>query len=134
VIHDLRSEYRRQQAVLRQKREAEALMRDMEARRSGAGGRDASATDTLLRERGSLASSHKVMDGMLEQAAATREALRQQRGSLMNAAGGVGALAARFPGVGALIGAIQRRRTRDQRIIALLIAACICFTLWYTLR
>jgi Golgi SNAP receptor complex protein 1 len=120
--------------LLRQKREAAALMRDMAARRTGGSANGASDTDTLLRERGSLQVSHKAMDSMLAQADETREALQRQRGSLMNSSTGLGAMAARFPSVQALIGAIQRRRTRDQRIIALLVAACICFTLWYMWR
>lgn len=36
-----------------------------------------------------------------------------------------------LPSITRVIDAIQRRKTRDNAIIGLIIGACICFTIWY---
>lgn len=36
-----------------------------------------------------------------------------------------------LPSITRVIDAIQRKKTRDNAIIGLVIAACICFTIWY---
>lgn len=42
-------------------------------------------------------------------------------------------MAARMPGMQVLMGRIQNRRTRNNTVIALVIALCICFLLFYKL-
>lgn len=43
------------------------------------------------------------------------------------------AYVAAVPGISTLMSRIANRQTRDSTVLALVIAACICFTLWYLL-
>lgn len=132
MTHDFKATARRTSAALRQRRENAALFRSLRGGGPGAGGgADESATDALLRERGSLASSSKALDAVLAQAAETRDALARQRAGILSAGGTLGALASALPGVGALMGAIDRRRSRNDRVVALTAAACACFIVWW---
>lgn len=36
-----------------------------------------------------------------------------------------------LPSITRVIDAIQRKKTRDNAIVGLIIAGCICFTIWY---
>lgn len=128
VIHDVKTTFRKQLAALRARREKAALFRDVREAKAAA---DASATDTLLRERGSLVQSNKAVEEMLAQAAATRESLARQRSALQGAMGGIGDLMGRLPAVGAVIGAIQSRRIFNDRVVAGVAAICLCFFIWF---
>ena len=112
------------QAAARQRREKAALFRE-----AGAGGSTAGA-ETLLRERGSLLSSTRAMDEILAQAAQTSEALARQRGALGASAADVGDLASRLPLVGGFIEGLRGHRAFSDRVVALTIAAVLCFFLW----
>ena len=132
MLHDFKAAYRRQQASLRTRREGRDLFHSMRAGGPGGGGRqDTSATDALLRERGSLLSSSKALDTVLAQAAETRDALSRQRAGIATAAGRLGHLASSLPGVSQLMGAIDRRRLANDRTVGLVAAGCICFLLWW---
>lgn len=131
VIHDFKTTFRKQLAAIRAKREKAALYRDLREAKNAATNADAAATDTLLRERGSLVSSHRAMDEIIAQAQETREALSRQRSSLSTAMTGVSSLMGRLPGVGQLVGAIHQRRLLNDRTMAIVIAACLCFFLWW---
>jgi hypothetical protein len=113
------------QAAARQRREKAALFREA----GGAGGSTAGA-ETLLRERGSLLSSTRAMDEILAQAAQTSEALARQRGALGASAADVGDLASRLPLVGGFIEGLRGHRAFSDRVVALTIAAVLCFFLW----
>jgi len=70
-----------------------------------------------------------------QQTAATAEALRGQRSAIAGGAGRLGGFLSSLPGAAALIGAIAARRTRNDAVVNLTIAACACFTLrWLLLR
>lgn len=60
-----------------------------------------------------------------------RSSLWAQRKLLTATSGALGGLATRFPTIGRVIGSIQQRRYRDNMVVALAIAACICFTLYW---
>lgn len=130
VIQDYRSDYRSQLASLRARRENELLYAHMNPRKGGPA--ETSATDILLRERGSLLSGLSGMDEIMQQAARTKEALAQQRTSLMGAAGRVGGLLTQVPGLNIIMRSISRHRLRNDVVLGLTIAACICFILWWT--
>ena len=131
MLHDFKAAYRRQQAAARTKRDSAALFHSLRA----PGGGDHSVTDALLRERSALSSSSSALDSVLAQAAETRDALARQRGSLVAAAGRLGSLAAALPGVAQLMGAIDARRLRNDTVVALTVAGCLCFALyWFALR
>jgi len=130
AVHELRQEHRRQAASVRAQREAAALL-VRRAGAQGAGGGPASATELLLRERGALVGSHSAIDEVLGRAAETQAALSRQRSAMAAASGRLGGLAARLPVVGDLMNAIQRRRSRNDYIVAGVMASCMAFTLWY---
>lgn len=129
VLGENRRHTRTMVAALRAKRESAALFRDM--RQGAAAGASASATDTLLRERNSILNATRGVDGALSVAAETREALERQRQGLATSASGVGSIVMRLPGVSSLMDAIGSRQKRNDRIIAVVIALCICFGLWW---
>jgi hypothetical protein len=133
VLHDFKSAFRREAAGLQQRRDAALLYSSL---RGGGGGgvkgaADMSAVDALLRERGSLSSSGRAIDDVLATAADTHNALARQRAALAGAAGRLGTYTARLPGVGGLMDAIHRRRVRNDQVLAVVIAACLCFALWW---
>lgn len=39
--------------------------------------------------------------------------------------------AGNLPSISRVIDAIQKKKTRDNAIVGLIIAGCICFTIWY---
>ncbi len=67
----------------------------------------------------------------MEQAQQAHDALLRQRGSLGTTLGGLGGLVASLPGATAVIGAIQKRRSRNEQVLAVVVGACACFALWW---
>jgi Golgi SNAP receptor complex protein 1 len=130
VLSDLWSEHRKQDAAHRARAATAALLGP---RRTGPGGaeEDTSAADLLLRERGSLQRSSAAVDDLLSQASATTEMLAAQRAIIGAAAGRLGGFVTRVPGASAVIGAIGARRTRNDTIVGLVMAACVCFSVYY---
>ena len=137
ILHDFKAAYRRQLAAVTQRRENAALLAGGGRSGGGSGGgggtaanSEASAVDALLRERSALTSSSKALDAVLAQAAETRDALARQRAGIASAAGRVGSIMSTLPGVTQLMGAISARRLRNERSMALVMAACACFLIW----
>jgi len=44
---------------------------------------------------------------------------------------GLAGLASNLPSISRVVDAIQRKKSRDNAIIGLIIAGCLCFTIWY---
>lgn len=97
----------------------------------GAGGGGDSAEDNLIRERSILDSTLGMADDVIAQAGATRDMLANQRASLGGISGKVSQVASALPGVGKLIDSIGDRQTRESLVLALTVAGCCCFTIWY---
>ncbi len=138
VLAGLRQEHRAQAAAQRLRAEQAALLAEGAARAAGGGGgaragADATGDAALLRERGALQGNSRAVDDLLQQAAATAEALRAQRSAIAAGAGRLGGFLTALPGASALIGAISARRGRNDAVVNLTIAACVCFTVWYLL-
>lgn len=131
VLDELEAAARRHRAAARHALEAASLLQQSGSGRDGGAQGGVSESDVLLRERAALMGSHKAIDGALAQAAAAHEALLRQRSSLGVTAAGLGGILARVPGVGGLMDAIQRRRLRNDQVIAVVIGAVVCFALWY---
>jgi Golgi SNAP receptor complex protein 1 len=130
ILFDFKTEFKKTQGAIGRKRESAELM----AKRGGGGGREGeSEMDTLLRERNAINSSQRMTDDIIGQAMATKADLSSQRAMFAGSASKMGGLAAQFPGLNNLIGTIQRRKKRDQVIIALVVAACLCFLIWLVL-
>ena len=48
-----------------------------------------------------------------------------------SAGGTLGQIGNAYPSIGRVIVAIQQRKYRDNMVVGLVIASCICFTLWW---
>jgi Golgi SNAP receptor complex protein 1 len=61
----------------------------------------------------------------------TKDTIYDQRSLVTSSASSLGIIGTRFPTLNRLMGSIQNRKTRETVVLALVISACICFTLWY---
>merc|ERR1711934_730867 len=90
-----------------------------------------SASQLLLRERNAIGAAHAAADACLGSAMASRESMQEQN-SLMNAISSKLLKATQqFPAINQVVGAVQKRKARDQLIIAGVVSLCIFFTLRY---
>ena len=72
---------------------------------------------------------------VIAQASDAKSALRSQRNALGLSNGKVLDIGAAMTGVSSLIGRIRQKRTRDNTIIGVVVASCICFLVyWMFLR
>ncbi|RLN94573.1 hypothetical protein BBJ28_00015951 [Nothophytophthora sp. Chile5] len=65
------------------------------------------------------------------QAMATKGALENQRAQFTSSHGKVATLGNSFAGINTLVEQIRRKKMRNNSILALVIAGCVCFTLWW---
>lgn len=132
-LFDLKTTFRRAQNRLKQQREGEALRKLMQRDLSGGQGED-SANALLMREHQSLERSSHMMNETIEKAVTAHSELVGQRNTFTGATGRLLDIGKKVPGINVLIKRIQDKRTRDNTVLALIIALCICFLLWYWLR
>ncbi len=128
------SELHKTQVALQRKRESAELLKGGRGggKKGGAGGEWGNPQmDQLLRERNAIHSSLRSVGNILSQAMETKDGLRAQRHSLSGANTSLSGLTSNLPSISRVIDAIQRKKTRDNAIVGLVIAGCICFTLWY---
>jgi len=128
VLGSLRQEHKSQSAHLRQRMNAAALLGDGRGSGGAGGAGDASIDAALLRERSSLVNHNRAIDEILAQASQTSDSLRNQRDTLVGAAGKLGGFLSRIPGATQLMSAISSRRSRNDNIVAFVIALCMCYT------
>ena len=87
--------------------------------------------DLLLNERRAVDSSRSLTSSIIEQAMATRNALENQRRQFTSSHGKVATLGGSFSGINTIVKQIRRKKMRNNTILALVIAGCVCFTLWW---
>lgn len=90
-----------------------------------------SATQHLLRERNAIQQSQEEADRALGSVIAAREGILNQRSVLSGITTKLRAVGRHFPQINQVIGAVQRRKSRDQMIIAGVIAFCIFLVIYY---
>eukprot|EP00924_Labyrinthula_sp_SR-Ha-C_P016657 snap_masked-scaffold_6-processed-gene-10.25-mRNA-1 protein AED:1.00 eAED:1.00 QI:0/-1/0/0/-1/1/1/0/205 len=93
-----------------------------------------SEQDMLLRERFALQNSKSRVDELLEEASFGLGGLKRQRAQLGNVGTRLQGVGKMFPGLGKLMKRIQDKKTRDNTILALVIAFCISFIVIYELH
>ena len=130
---DFQAEFRKVEKTIERKRQTAELFRDVHRKGDDADGAYA-ATEHLLRERNAVNSSQKNAESIYSQAVSVREALRHQRQNLVGAGGKLLEMGKSIPGVNNLMSLITKKRTRDNTILAIVIALCMCFTILYWLR
>jgi hypothetical protein len=68
---------------------------------------------------------------MARQALETKDTLSDQRRLIVSSTSALGTIGTMFPGLNKVMSSIQFRKTRENAVLAVVIASCICFTLWY---
>jgi Golgi SNAP receptor complex protein 1 len=129
VLRDDQRFFQKVRTSIRRKRESAELFRDVNESRD----RMKAETEELLRERGAIGRSARMTDEILEQAVATRAEALGQRRVFTAASSRLAQIGTVFPGAKVLIRRIADKKTRDDTIVALLIAFLIAFTLWWKL-
>ena len=87
--------------------------------------------DHLMRERSHISNSQSAAAAVINQAVEIRNDLRSQGMSLGRAQSAMGQIASNIPGINTLVEHIRRKRSKDDMIVAVVIAVCILTTLWY---
>mmetsp|Transcript_20974 Transcript_20974/g.45642 ORF Transcript_20974/g.45642 Transcript_20974/m.45642 type:complete len:236 (-) Transcript_20974:338-1045(-) len=87
--------------------------------------------DHLMRERSHISNSQSAAAGVINQAVEIRNDLRSQGMSLGRAQSAMGQIASSIPGINTLVEQIRRKRSKDDMIVAGVIAVCILITLFY---
>ena len=134
ILFDLTGDFQKAQQVWQRSQERMELFKGANANGGGgpnSGNVDDPATESLMRERGHIDKSLNGARETWEQASAVHRDLREQGRSLGRVQSGIGKIVSTIPGVNSLMEAIRRKRSRDDQILAGVIATCILFTLWY---
>ena len=129
ILFDLTGDYQKAQQVWQRSQQRMELFKG--ANRSNSGEIQDPAMESLLRERNHIQNSLNGASQTLAQAQSIRADLGAQRASLTRTMTGIGSIVTAIPGVNSLVDAIRRKRSRDDQILAGVIASCILFTLWY---
>lgn len=69
---------------------------------------------------------------LYRQALETKNSLDSQRSRFTNSRSKMNTLSNSFAGINSIVAQIRRKKLRNNTILALVIAGCVCFTLWWT--
>jgi Golgi SNAP receptor complex protein 1 len=132
ILSDLRADMDKTVTRVRQAKERQELMGGNNNANSVTGMNvQDPAMEHLLRERNHIHNSQRAADSVLGQADNIRSDLRTQGRSLRSTGSLLGQITQNVPGLNHLVEHIRRRRSRDDYIVAGVIASCILVTLWY---
>ena len=87
--------------------------------------------EQLLRERNSINNSMDASQSVMNQASDIYGDLRTQGSSLRKVGGAISRITSNIPGLNKIVDNIRRKRSRDDYIVAGVIASCVCLTMWY---
>jgi len=130
ILFDLTSDFQKTSTTLQRKREHVELMASASTFQNNNSTTDP-AMEQLLRERNSINNSMNASQSIIAQASETYSDLRQQGLSMRNVGGAMSRITANVPSLNRIMDTIRRKRSRDDYIVAGVIATCILFTLWY---
>ncbi|TMW68632.1 hypothetical protein Poli38472_006100 [Pythium oligandrum] len=128
LYFDFKTEFQRTMSSLQEKRESQRLFGNRQK-----GTTEDNETDALLNERRAVDSSRLMTNSIIEQALETKNSLENQRSRFMSSRGKANTIANSFTGINSLMEQIRRKKMRNNTILALVIAGCVCFTLWWTI-
>ena len=131
ILFDLSGDFEKSRQAHVRKQERAKLFEGA----TGDGGENGNdpAMDHLLRERNHINNSLNSAASVIAQASEIQADLRSQGLSLGRVTSMMGQIAGNVPGLNTLIEKIRRKRSKDDKIVAAVIASCILFTLWYLL-
>eukprot|EP00658_Telonema_sp_P-2_P026063 TRINITY_DN20510_c0_g1_i3.p1 TRINITY_DN20510_c0_g1~~TRINITY_DN20510_c0_g1_i3.p1 ORF type:complete len:116 (+),score=18.67 TRINITY_DN20510_c0_g1_i3:234-581(+) len=90
-----------------------------------------SASQLLLRERSAIGASHAAIDSVLSTAQGARESMQEQNSLMAAISSKLQNVTRQFPAINQVVGAVQKRKGRDQVIIAFVISLCLFFMFRY---
>ena len=132
ILFDLSGDFEKSRQAHTRKMERAKLMEGASAnRRKSPLEIDNMGMDHLMRERSHISNSQSAAAAVINQAVEIRNDLRSQGFSLGRAQGAMGQIANNIPGINTLVEQIRKKRSKDDMIVAGVIASCILFTLWY---
>ena len=139
VYSDYMSEYAKLSSRLQKARETSDLFqyKDGQGRAQtasgGGSGEGGNATDKLLRERSGISNSLKGVNEVIAQAYEAKDSLFSQRGALGGASQGLLGMVRSVPTFNKLVGALSKKKDRENLIVAVLISVLAIFTIWWVL-
>ncbi|OQS06943.1 hypothetical protein THRCLA_01042 [Thraustotheca clavata] len=128
LYFDFNQQFKRSMSIVQEKSDAQKLFQRKEQNPS-----TDPAAEALLRERGMLDASRSMANDSINLAMAVKENLLNQRNQLDGSRGRVSTIGSSTQGINHLVDQIRRKKMRNNILIALTIAGCICFTLWWTI-
>ncbi len=131
ILFDLTGDFEKARQANVRKQERAKLLEG--ARSNSQGDGTDPAMEHLLRERNHIGNSLNAADAVINQASEVRSDLRNQGMSLGRVQSTMGKIAGNIPGLNTLVEGIRRKRSKDDKIVAGVIASCILFTLWYVI-
>ena len=130
ILFDLKGDFEKSRSTYSHKQERQQLMAGARTSLDG-GGADDPAMEHLMRERNHINNSHNAAAAVIGQASEIRADLRTQGLSLGRVSNVMGQISGNIPGLNTVMEQIKRKRSKDDKIVAGVIASCILFTLWY---
>lgn len=137
ILFDLSGDFEKSRLAHQRKVERQRLMEgartSLDSGNVGGGGGDGRdvGMDHLMRERNHIGNSINAASSVISQATEIHSDLRSQGLSLGRVQSTMGRIAGNIPGINTLVENIRRKRSKDDMIVAGVIASCILFTLWY---
>jgi Golgi SNAP receptor complex protein 1 len=136
ILFDVTSDFQKTTAALQRQREYSELMTVQNVHTTStatSSTNDDGGQEALLlwREQNSIQNSVNATSSILQQAGDTFSSLQQQGASLRGVGGSISRITQAVPSLHRLMDAIRRKKSRDDYIVAAVIATCIVFTLWY---
>lgn len=129
ILFDLTGDFEKSRQAHVRKQERAKLM---EGARTNMQNDDADpGMEHLMREGRHIGNSLNAASQVISQATEVRSDLRSQGLSLGRVQSTMGVIASNIPGLNTLVDRIKRKRSKDDKILAAVIASCILFTLWY---
>jgi golgi SNAP receptor complex member 1 len=129
ILFDLSGDFEKSRQSHVRKQERAKLLEGARTAASGNGGDP--AMDHLMRERNHIHNSLSAAAAVVAQASEVRADLRSQGLSLGRVQSTMGMIVGNIPGLNTLVEKIRRKRSKDDKIVAGVIASCILFTIWY---
>lgn len=129
IYFDYKTEFQSTSTALRRKRESVMLFESAEIKNHD---EENSATAMLLDERNTIANSMRNIGDVIGEATEAKVFLKNQRGLLDGGFSQLGGLNTRLPTFDQVIDGIQKKKFKDQAIIAAIIGLCLIFIIWWT--
>ncbi|KAJ4759510.1 Golgi SNAP receptor complex member 1 [Rhynchospora pubera] len=128
ILHELTKDFKRTKKNLLSIKEHAELLTSV---RNDINEHKVKPNRNLLRERAAIHGSLTQIDEVIDQAEGTRSALTVQRSAFGEIQGKLKHLNDKFPAIRATLGAIKRKKSKDNIILSAVIALCTLFLIAY---